>query len=169
MGGGDSAIEAALGLAMQRGNQVTLSYRKGEFTRIKERNVQRLREALRAKRLEVIFHSVPLEFRAGKVVLQVGEETRELANDYVWIFAGGVAPNEFLKRIGIAFGPRDLTADTVRTHLDRGRRSAVKARRTIDDPSVVRRIAVYSKLKIRKSIVAIAVTLHTRSATQEVV
>jgi hypothetical protein len=32
----------------------------------------------------------------------------------VWIFAGGVAPNEFLKKIGIAFGPQDLTLATVK-------------------------------------------------------
>src|SRR4029079_10392005 len=38
VGGGDSAVEAAMGLANQSGNQVTLSYRKETFLRIKERN-----------------------------------------------------------------------------------------------------------------------------------
>ena len=38
VGGGDSAVEAALGLAAQPGNVVTLSYRKQSFTRIKSRN-----------------------------------------------------------------------------------------------------------------------------------
>src|SRR5712664_344077 len=37
VGGGDSAIEAAMGLGHQVGNQVTLSYRKEAFFRIKER------------------------------------------------------------------------------------------------------------------------------------
>src|SRR6185437_7409537 len=37
VGGGDSAVEAAVGLANQSGNQVTLSYRKETFLRIKER------------------------------------------------------------------------------------------------------------------------------------
>ncbi|HEV2101380.1 MAG TPA: NAD(P)-binding domain-containing protein, partial [Candidatus Acidoferrum sp.] len=41
VGGGDSAIEAAMGLGHQVGNQVTLSYRKEAFSRIKERNSQR--------------------------------------------------------------------------------------------------------------------------------
>ena len=41
VGGGDSAVEAAMGLAYQKGNQVTLSYRQEEFSRIKERNAQR--------------------------------------------------------------------------------------------------------------------------------
>ena len=111
VGGGDSAVEAALGLALQRGNQVTLSYRGVEFARIKERNAQRLRDALRANRLRVIYQSTPLEFRDDRVLLQAAGEVLELPNDYVWIFAGGVAPNEFLKSIGIEFGPRDLTAD----------------------------------------------------------
>src|SRR2546423_264495 len=38
VGGGDSAVEAAMGLANQNGNQVTLSYRGDRFSRIKERN-----------------------------------------------------------------------------------------------------------------------------------
>ncbi len=39
VGGGDSAVEAAIGLALQKSNKVTLSYRKPEFTRLKARNV----------------------------------------------------------------------------------------------------------------------------------
>src|SRR5437763_6078871 len=44
VGGGDSAIEAAMGLGHQAGNQVTLSYRKEAFSRIKERNALRIQE-----------------------------------------------------------------------------------------------------------------------------
>ena len=46
VGGGDSAVEAAMGLAHQRGNRVTLSYRAAEFTRLKERNARTLQEAV---------------------------------------------------------------------------------------------------------------------------
>jgi hypothetical protein len=35
----------------------------------------------------------------------------EIPNDFVWIFAGGVPPTAFLKKIGIAFGTRDVTAE----------------------------------------------------------
>ncbi len=38
VGGGDSAVEAAMGLAHQAGNTVTVSYRKAEFSRLKDRN-----------------------------------------------------------------------------------------------------------------------------------
>ena len=109
VGGGDSAIEAAMGLAHQVGNQVTLSYRKEAFSRIKERNSQRIQEFLRKGKLKVIFNSVPVEFRQDAVVLEVLGKPQQFPNDYVWIFAGGEPPTAFLKRIGLGFGMRDLT------------------------------------------------------------
>jgi thioredoxin reductase (NADPH) len=113
VGGGDSAVEAAMGLALQKGNRVILSYRKDSFGRIKERNAQRLQESLQSGKLKVIFNSIPTEITEQSVILDIAGETRQLPNDYVWIFAGGVAPNDFLKKIGIAFGPRDLTLEAV--------------------------------------------------------
>src|ERR1700739_1278718 len=44
VGGGDSAVEAAMGLSNQVGNKVVLSYRKEGFTRIKDRNEKRIQE-----------------------------------------------------------------------------------------------------------------------------
>jgi thioredoxin reductase (NADPH) len=111
VGGGDSAIEAAMGLAHQVGNQVTLSYRKEAFSRIKERNSQRIQECLRKGKLKVIFNSVPVEFRQDAVVLEVQGKLQQFPNDYVWIFAGGEPPTAFLKRIGLGFGMRDLTIE----------------------------------------------------------
>ena len=34
-----------------------------------------------------------------------------MPNDFVWIFAGGTPPNDFLKKIGVGFGARDLTLE----------------------------------------------------------
>src|SRR6202163_2117624 len=65
VGGGDSAIEAAMGLGHQVGNQVTLSYRKEAFSRIKERNAQRIEECMRKGKVKVIFNSAPVEFKAS--------------------------------------------------------------------------------------------------------
>ena len=114
VGGGDSAVEAAMGLALQKGNRVTLSYRKDRFSRIKERNAQRLRTMQGAGKVRVIFNSTPVAIAESRVVLEVAGAQQELPNDFVWIFAGGVAPNDFLKGIGVAFGARDLTLETVR-------------------------------------------------------
>ena len=63
VGGGDSAIEAAMGLANQVGNKVTLSYRKECFTRLKDRNEKRIQECMQKGKLTVIFNSIPMEFK----------------------------------------------------------------------------------------------------------
>jgi thioredoxin reductase (NADPH) len=111
VGGGDSAIEAAMGLAHQVGNQVTLSYRKEAFSRIKERNAQRIQECIRKGKLKVIFNSNPVEFKPDAVVLDIQGKLQPIPNDYVWIFAGGEPPTAFLKKIGVGFGMRDLTQE----------------------------------------------------------
>ena len=111
VGGGDSAVEAAMGLASQVGNQVTLSYRQERFGRIKERNAKRIEDFMRTGKVKVLFNSNPVEFKPESVVLEVKGEAQEISNDFVWIFAGGTPPNDFLKKIGVGFGSRDLTLE----------------------------------------------------------
>jgi thioredoxin reductase (NADPH) len=110
VGGGDSAVEAAMGLGHQVGNQVTLSYRKEALSRIKERNAQRIQESMRKGKVKVVFNSIPTEFKEKSVILEVGGKLEEIPNDYVWIFAGGEPPTAFLKKIGVGFGVQDLTS-----------------------------------------------------------
>ena len=111
VGGGDSAIEAAMGLGSQVGNKVTLSYRKETFSRIKERNTLRIQEFIQKGKVDVVFNSIPVEIRADVVVLEVNGETREIPNDYVWVFAGGTPPDDFLKKLGLQFGMKDVTLE----------------------------------------------------------
>ena len=111
VGGGDSAIEAAMGLAHQVGNEVTLSYRQDKFSRIKERNRTRVEDCIRSGKIKVLFNSTPVEFKPESVVLDVKGEKQEFANDFVWIFAGGIPPNDFLKKIGVEFGMKDVTLE----------------------------------------------------------
>ncbi|MFQ5506362.1 MAG: NAD(P)-binding domain-containing protein, partial [Planctomycetota bacterium] len=61
VGGGDSAIEAAVGLSEQPGNTVTLSYRKSSFFRMKAKNEKRITEAEATGRIDVIFESQVLD------------------------------------------------------------------------------------------------------------
>jgi thioredoxin reductase (NADPH) len=112
VGGGDSAVEAAMGLANQRGNKVTMSYRRGEFSRLKERNTKRIEEHIRSGKVEVLFNSMPTAFCEGCVMIDVGGQIKELPNDFVWIFAGGTPPTEFLKATGITFGSADVSGRT---------------------------------------------------------
>ena len=111
VGGGDSAVEAAMGLAHQVGNQVTLSYRKESFTRLKDRNEKRIQETMQNGKVKVIFNSIPVEFKQGSVILDVSGKSQEIPNDFVWIFAGGEPPTAFLKKIGVRVGLRDMTAE----------------------------------------------------------
>ncbi|HWY53785.1 MAG TPA: NAD(P)-binding domain-containing protein [Terriglobales bacterium] len=109
VGGGDSAIEAAMGLANQSGNKVTLSYRQERFSRIKERNAKRIEDCMRTGKVKVLLKSNPVEFKQDAVILTVNGISLEVPNDFVWIFAGGTPPNDFLRKIGIEFGMRDVT------------------------------------------------------------
>jgi thioredoxin reductase (NADPH) len=112
IGGGDSAVEAAMGLANQVGNQVTLSYRSERFSRIKERNQRRIDEYSKNGKVKVLFNSNPVEFKPESVLLDVAGTKQELPNDFVWIFAGGNPPTAFLKKIGVGFGSKDVTVET---------------------------------------------------------
>lgn len=111
VGGGDSAVEAAMGLANQAGNQVTLSYRSERFSRIKERNAKRIEDCMRSGKVRVLFNSNPVEFKPESVTIDANGSRQEIPNDFVWIFAGGNPPTAFLKKIGVGFGARDLTLE----------------------------------------------------------
>jgi thioredoxin reductase (NADPH) len=111
VGGGDSAVEAAMGLAFQVGNKVTVSYRQAAFGRIKERNAKRIEESMHKGKVNVLFNSNPVEFTESSVVIDVSGTRQEIPNDFVWIFAGGTPPNDFLKKIGVEFGVRDMATE----------------------------------------------------------
>ncbi|HTY07291.1 MAG TPA: NAD(P)-binding domain-containing protein [Gemmatimonadales bacterium] len=111
VGGGDSAVEAALGLAYQPGNRVTLSYRKEAFSRLKGRNDQRITKAMRAGQIDVVFNSTPRRIEQTRVVLEVQGTSREVPAEYVWVFAGSIAATEILEQAGVDIGTRDLTAE----------------------------------------------------------
>ncbi len=104
VGGGDSAIEAAMGLARQKGNEVTLSYRKEKFFRIKTRNEERVTKLIKDKTLKVIFNSSIQNIGETDVALQFEGQELKFKNDYVFIFAGGEPPFGLLKKMGIKFG-----------------------------------------------------------------
>lgn len=101
IGGGDSAVEAAIAISSQPGTHVTVSYRKGEFTRIKERNESHIQDAIRKGTVRVVFNSNVQEIREDSVILSSERGTEEIGNDAVFIFAGGELPYDFLKKVGI--------------------------------------------------------------------
>ena len=104
VGGGDSAVEAALGLARQPGNRVTLSYRRDKLVRIKSKNEERFGKALREGLLRPLFGSEVTAILPRAVRLNVAGKPVEMANDYVLVFAGGEPPFAFLRQLGVRFG-----------------------------------------------------------------
>ncbi|HTF86942.1 MAG TPA: NAD(P)-binding domain-containing protein [Planctomycetota bacterium] len=112
VGGGDSAVEAALGLAEQPGNEVVLSYRRSSFHRIRTRNQARLETALAENRLRVALETtvvaigeeqVELEYAASA---QGGTRREVIDNDEVFVMVGGTAPFERLEKAGVSFDPK---------------------------------------------------------------
>ena len=101
VGGGDSAVEAAVGLSLQPGNVVTLSYRREKLVRIKKKNEDAF---ARARNIHTLFNSQPLEITPTHVRLQTADGPVALENDYVFVFAGGVPPFDLLQRAGIRMG-----------------------------------------------------------------
>ncbi len=104
VGGGDSAVEAAIGLARQRGNRVTLSYRREKLVRIKKKNEERIAGLLAKGRIEGAFGTEVEEIGPASVRLKTPGGTRELPNDYVFVFAGGEPPFGLLREMGVRFG-----------------------------------------------------------------
>lgn len=101
VGGGDSAIEAAVSIANEAGSHVTLSYRGEAFGRVKPKNRTNLGEAEQAGRLTVLLQSEVMRIDARSVALKQGEQTLTLENDAVIVCAGGILPTPMLKELGI--------------------------------------------------------------------
>lgn len=100
VGGGDSAVEAAMLLADQ--NEVTLSYRKESFQRIKAKNSERINEAIGAGKIEILFNSNLTEIKPHSIdILHEDKLIADKQNDLVYIFAGGELPTQFLQKAGI--------------------------------------------------------------------
>ncbi len=100
VGGGDAAVEAAISLG-EAGATVHLAHRGEAFDRIKPKNQQKLDAAAQAGRVTVLLEAQARQIRADAVALEVGGAAREVKNDYVLIFAGGVLPTAFLEKAGV--------------------------------------------------------------------
>jgi thioredoxin reductase/NAD-dependent dihydropyrimidine dehydrogenase PreA subunit len=104
VGGGDSALEAAIALAEQPGTEVTLSYRGEAFARVKEKNRLRLDEHVRAGRIRSLLQSRVLSIDPDSVQLsREGDPPLTLRNHQVVVCAGGELPTPLLRSIGIRF------------------------------------------------------------------
>ena len=110
VGGGDSAIEAATSIAEIEGAQVTLSYRGAVFDRAKPKNRERVEHMARSHALDVRMSSQVKHIGAESVILMQQDKQVEVANQSVIVNAGGVLPNDFLRKVGVAIETKYGTA-----------------------------------------------------------
>ncbi len=101
VGGGDSALEAALAVSDASASQVTVSYRAGSFSRVKLRNRKLVEAASASGKIELKLQSNVVEIGPDHVVFEGEADAANLANDQVIVCAGGVLPTDFLRRVGI--------------------------------------------------------------------
>ena len=114
VGGGDSAIEAALSLAAL--NKVSISYRGEKFSRLKVKNIERINEAIKNKLIDVLYNTNVVLIEKGSIQFKKldTDETKNMANDLVYVFAGGELPTKFLQKTGINI--KTMRGETVLKH-----------------------------------------------------
>jgi len=101
VGGGDSALEAAISLSEEPGTTVTLSYRSDAFSRVKPKNRENLEAAKSKNSLKVMLKSNVKQIGLDTVTLEWNDKTVEITNHQVIVCAGGILPTPFLKEIGV--------------------------------------------------------------------
>ncbi|MDZ4295660.1 MAG: NAD(P)-binding domain-containing protein [Hydrogenophaga sp.] len=110
VGGGDSALEAAVALAAQPGTDVILSYRSAAFSRVKQKNRQQLEELQGTGSIRVLLGSNVKQVLEREVEIEEDGETTRFPNDIVIVCAGGELPTPFLRKLGIHFETKYGTA-----------------------------------------------------------
>jgi thioredoxin reductase (NADPH) len=110
VGGGDSALEAAIALAEQPNTSVILSYRSAAFSRVKQKNRMLLEQAEKDGRIQVMLNSGVTEIFEKEVSIKVDGQDHRYPNDVVIVCAGGLLPTPLLQKIGIEFATKFGTA-----------------------------------------------------------
>ena len=110
VGGGDSALEAAISIADEPGTTVTLSYRSGSFGRAKRKNRDRVGSAAANGKLKLLLNSNVKGFTKETVTIEQQGKVIEIPNNATIVCAGGILPTGFLKDIGISVETKHGTA-----------------------------------------------------------
>ena len=74
VGGGDSAIETAMLLADEN-NFVTLSYRSESFSRLKPKNLERVNDYIKKKKVKTLFNSNVKEIFEDRVIFTLSNKS----------------------------------------------------------------------------------------------
>ena len=110
VGGGDSALEAALAIADVEGSEVSLSYRSESFSRAKAKNRDKIAQYSEQGKIKLYLPSNLKSVEPDTMTLDYQGEMLTLPNDAIIINAGGILPTGFLKEIGIQVDTKYGTA-----------------------------------------------------------
>jgi thioredoxin reductase/Pyruvate/2-oxoacid:ferredoxin oxidoreductase delta subunit len=102
VGGGDSALEAAMQLAEQSDARVSISYRGDSFNKCRDANRNKLAGLVKARRVRAVLSSEVDVITETEVVLTVAGSPQVLKNDFVIVNIGGELPVEFLAKLQIS-------------------------------------------------------------------
>jgi thioredoxin reductase len=106
VGGGDSAVEAALALA-DSGARVIISYRGKGFNRAQPKNKSTVERYAAEGRIKAKLGSQVLQFDAEGVTLQLGDgQQKRYPNDAAFVLIGADPPVAWLEKMGIRFVER---------------------------------------------------------------
>ena len=101
VGGGNSALEAAIALADEPGTTVTLSYRSGAFAKANPKIVAQVDERAGAGSLNLQLKTTVKQIDEENVTINLEDGELEIKNDGVIVCAGGILPTPMLKNLGV--------------------------------------------------------------------
>lgn len=101
VGGGSSALEAAIALAGRPEAKVTLCHRRAEFSGARPALVSRILLLEQEGMLEVLRDARVTRIEGDRVALDVAGTAVERPNDYVFALIGGTVPSGLLRESGV--------------------------------------------------------------------
>ncbi len=115
VGGGDSAVEAALALA-DAGAKVILSYRGRGFSRAQPKNKQAIESYAAQKRIKVKYQSNIVQFDSDTVTIALADGSQKrYPNHAAFILIGADPPVKWLAKLGVHFVERPHAYELGRT------------------------------------------------------
>jgi thioredoxin reductase (NADPH) len=101
VGGGSSALEAAIALAGRPKTAVTLCHRRSEFSGARAALASQVLLLEREGMLEVLRDARVTRIEPDRVHMDVAGRALDRPNDYVFVLIGGLAPSALLRESGV--------------------------------------------------------------------
>ncbi|ACY12726.1 4Fe-4S ferredoxin iron-sulfur binding domain protein [Haliangium ochraceum DSM 14365] len=101
VGGGDSALEAAMALA-DAGSRVVLSYRGRSFNRAQKKNQAAIESYDAQKRIKVLYESNVTQFTEDTVTIKLKDgQDKSYPNEAAFMLIGAEPPVKWLQKVGV--------------------------------------------------------------------